>query len=301
MSASEYLLKAIPLVEAKLGPAIPTDVPISPDYHPEVDVSPELNDEQYSHYLSFLGILQWAVELGRVDVAYATSSLARFSANPRSGHLSAVHRVFGYLKKHINSKLVLDSRPRDFSKVTWNDQDWSEFYPEAIEPVPPDAPEPRGYPVQLSTFVDAAHATDLVTRRSVTGILILANGAPVKWFCKRQLTIESSTFGSEFVALRVATEMIEALRYKLRMMGVPVDGPANTFCDNLSVVNNSSDPASTLKKRHNSIAYHKVRESVASHVQRIAHIPGTYNLADMLTKGLNGPKLAGLVKQVLFR
>jgi hypothetical protein len=279
----------------------PTDIPLLPDYHPEIDQTDELDDEGYSHFTSFVGILQWAVELGRIDIAYATASLSRFAANPRKGHLDAIHRVFGYLKKHLKSKLVLDARPRDWSKTKWIDHDWSHFYPNATEILPPNAPEVCGLPVQLNVFVDAAHATDLVTRRSVTGILIFANGAPIKWYSKRQLTIESSTFGSEFVALRVATEMIETFRYKLRMMGLPVDGPANTFCDNLSVVRNSSDPSSTLTKRHNSIAYHKVRESVAAGIQRISHIAGTANLADLLTKALNGPTLAKLIKFVLFR
>jgi hypothetical protein len=66
--------------------------------------------------------------------------------------------------------------------------------------------------------------------------------------------VESSSFGSEFVALRIATaEMIEGLRYKLRMFGIPVDGPADAFCDNKSVTTNSTVPTSMLNKRHNSI------------------------------------------------
>jgi hypothetical protein len=54
----------------------------------------------------------------------------------------------------------------------------------------------------------------------------------VIWYSKRQNTVESSSFGSEFIALRIAKELIVALRYKLRMFGVPVHGPANVFCDN---------------------------------------------------------------------
>ncbi len=74
--------------------------------------------------------------------------------------------------------------------------------------------------------------------------------------------MESSSFGSEFVALRIATEMIEASRYKLRCFGVPIDGrPAEVFCDNKSVVTNSSVPASVLNKHHNSICFHRVHEA----------------------------------------
>ena len=95
--------------------------------------------------------------------------------------------------------------------------------------------------------------------------------------------------GSEFAALKIATEMVEGLRYRLRMMGVPIDGPVNTFCDNDSVVKNVTNSASTLTKKHNAIAYHKVRESVAADIQRIAYEPGKYNVADLLTKILVGP------------
>jgi hypothetical protein len=70
---------------------------------------------------------------------------------------------------------------------------------------------------------------------------------------------ETEYNGSEFVALKIAVELNEALWYKLRMMGIPLDGPTNGFCDNQSVVTNSIIPQSTLTKKHNIIAYHKVR------------------------------------------
>jgi hypothetical protein len=76
-------------------------------------------------------------------------------------------------------------------------------------------PIPLGKPLQMNMFCDALHASDLVTRRSTTGFLIYLFGAPVVWYSKRQNTVESSTFGSEFVALRIATEKVEALIIKL--------------------------------------------------------------------------------------
>jgi len=79
---------------------------------------------------------------------------------------------------------------------------------------------------------------------------------------------------------------MEGLRYRLRMMGIPISGVTNTFCDNNSVVQNVTDPTSTLAKKHNAIAYHKVRETVAAGVQRIAHEAGKFNLSDLLTKNL---------------
>ena len=120
------------------------------------------------------------------------------------------------------------------------------------------------------------------SRRSTTGIIIFLNGNSIIWYSKRQNTIESSTFGSEFVALKIATEQNEALPYKLRMIGVPIDGLTNTFYDNDSVVKNVTDPASTLAKKHNAIAYHKVRESVAAEEQRFAFEPGRFEGTDKI-------------------
>ena len=63
------------------------------------------------------------------------------------------------------------------------------------------------------------------------------------------------------------------------MLSVPIEGPTNVMCDNESVVTNSTEPASVLKKKHNAICYHRVREAVVAKVIRIAHIPTGRNLA----------------------
>jgi hypothetical protein len=161
---------------------------------------------------------------------------------------------------------------------------WNEFYPDAVDQILPGMPEPLGNLVVLATYVDANHAGNLVNRRSHTGVLIYVNNALVTWFSKRQNTVESSSFGSEFVALRIATELIEALRYKLRMFGIPVEVPTNVYCDSKLVVTNASIPTSVLNKRHNAICYHKVPEAQAAGVINVLWIEGTYNLADLLTK-----------------
>jgi hypothetical protein len=122
---------------------------------------------------------------------------------------------------------------------------------------------------------------------------------PVIWYSKRQNTVESSTFGSEFVAMKTAVEQIEALRYKLRMMGVPLSGPTNVFCDNESVFKNATKPESVLKKKHNAIAYHRTREAIAAGIIRVAWEDGRYNLGDILTKLMPGQRLKELISHIL--
>jgi hypothetical protein len=178
----------------------------------------------------------------------------------------------------------------DIDEARFRRADWGEYYPDAAEAIPPNAPEPRGKEVQTCCYVDADHAGCHVTRRSYTGILLYAQSAPLIWYSKKQNTVETSTFGSEFIAAKIAVELIEGLRYKLRMMGVALDGPTGVFCDNESVVINSTQPESCLKKKHNAIAYHRVRESQAAGTIRIAKEDGKTNLADGFTKCLAGPR-----------
>jgi hypothetical protein len=84
------------------------------------------------------------------------------------------------------------------------------------------------------------------------------------------------------------------------MFGIPIDGPANIYCDNNGVIINSSHPKSTLKKKHNAIAYHRVREAAAAGAIRIAKEDTKSNVADLLTKSLPGPRLIELCARVLF-
>lgn len=84
--------------------------------------------------------------------------------------------------------------------------------------------------------------------------------------------------------MRNAVELSESLRYKLRMFGVPIDGPTTFFCDNEAVFKNTSIPESTLKKKHHSIAYHRCREVVAAGTVRVTTGGTKTNLSDLFTK-----------------
>ena len=100
--------------------------------------------------------------------------------------------------------------------------------------------------------------------------------------------------------MRIAIELIEGLRYKLRMMGVPIKGSCNVLCDNESVVKNVTRPESSCKKKHNLVAYHKSRESIAARIIRVAKESGATNLADILTKLLTGSALRDACSRIMF-
>jgi hypothetical protein len=95
-------------------------------------------------------------------------------------------------------------------------------------------------------------------------------------------------------------EKLRGLRYKLRMMGMPIDEPSFIYGDNKSAITNSSRPELVLKKKCNSICYHVCCESVAMNESCFAHINTHDNWADFLTKVTSGPKRRDLVRNVLY-
>ena len=274
------------------------------DYRPELDTSAECDDNQTQLYQNLIGVLRWIVELGRIDIAYETATLSSYLAYPRTGHLSQALHMFKYLDIHCENELTFDPKEyiidnKSFMEAQDKIKAMSSLYVEAKEEIPPNAPKPRGKAVQINCFVDSDHAGDRITRRSHSGILLYLNSAPISWFSKKQATVESSTYGSEFVALRIASEQIISLRYKLRMFGVPIDGYANVFCDNESVFKNASFAESRLKKKHNSICFHRVRECVASMILMPFKVNTNFNLSDILTKSLPAYKRLALRKLIM--
>jgi hypothetical protein len=223
-------------------------------YQPELDISDELDAEMSSRYSQLIGILCWMVELGRVDhIYYEVSVLSQYLALvPCIGHLEAVYyHIFSYLWKHDKSSLFFDPADPIYDPFAFIDQDWSEFYGDlGEEELPPRMPQPLGNQVNITCFVDANHAGNVVTRCSHTGIIVYLQNTTIIFYSQRQnTTVETSTFGSEFVALRCARDLIVALRYKLRMFGIPIERPVHVFCDNQGEVNNASIPESVLTKK----------------------------------------------------
>ena len=199
--------------------------PFSDEYHPELDMSELLKPIEISKFKSLIGSGNWLITLGRFDIQYAISTLSQYSMAPRAGHMIALHRVFGYLSKYPDGKICIDVNDppiRNQAMVT-KGQNWVEFYPDAQEDIPGDMLLPKGEEAKITVFVDADHARNKVTRRSVTGIVLLINNTPLVWISQRQKTVETSTYGSELVAARVAIDLIIEMRYKLRMLGVKLE------------------------------------------------------------------------------
>ena len=263
--------------------------PLEEKDHPELDTSEFCDDDGIVKFQSLIGEMQWCISLCRFDIAQAVMTLGRFRAQPRIGHLDRARRIVGYLSKFkhgaIRFRTGIPNHEKEFGiPPTY---DWMHsVYGNPTEDIDPSAPPPKGKLVRTTTFKDANLMHCFVTGRSVTGILHMLNQTPLDWFTKRQSQVETATYGSEFMAARQAVEQIMDLRYTLRSMGVPLDGPAWLFGDNKSVVTSSTIPHSTLSKRWNALSYHRCREAIATGIVLFVHLPGTENPSDCLTKSL---------------
>ena len=294
VNCATYLKEAIRRIESdtyfKL-PAhglTPRNIPMPDGCHPETDDSPFLDAAGIRKFQQLIGMAQWAVCVGRLDTCYATSSLSRFNSAPREAHLELALHIFGYLKRNLNRRLIIDSRPLTIDESLHTVPcDWAEEYPDASEEIDHSRlPTPYGDPFETSIFFDADHAHDLRTRRSVSGILCFVGRTPVSWQSRRQGCIATSTYTAEFVAMRQAVEEAISLRFMLRCLGCNVDGSTKLFGDNLSTITSASSPDAELKKKHVAISYHMVREAVAAKIVLPIHVNSADNFADILTKAL---------------
>ena len=113
MSSEKYVKVAVENVELKLSksehmPLWRFNTPIPTRYHPGKDVSKNMNAQGLQTYQELIGILIWAVKIGRVDILLELSLLSFHLVLPRVGHVQAVYRIFGYLRQAPKRKLNFD-------------------------------------------------------------------------------------------------------------------------------------------------------------------------------------------------
>jgi hypothetical protein len=148
MSAKKYILASVKNVEetlAKRGLRLPTKcyTPLATDYRPEMETSAELKSNGVQYYQELVGMLRWAVEIGRVDILLETLLMSTHLAMPGVGHLNQIYKMFGYLKLYPKRKLAFDPQHPVISERAFREFDWHDFYRDVEEAIPGDMPAPR--------------------------------------------------------------------------------------------------------------------------------------------------------------
>jgi hypothetical protein len=148
----------------------PIKTHMSEGYHAKTDDSPLFTEDDSAKYKSIVGcyICIWIIVLGRFDIVSATSVMSRFNMLPREGHIKVVKRIFSYLKTFLNGRVIIDTSHLDHYMYSVEDHsNRMEFYPDA------------GVKFQRIFLLKEGHAHDLVTRRSITEILVMLNNTPI--------------------------------------------------------------------------------------------------------------------------
>ena len=276
--------------------------PLEGGDHPELDISELCDDHQTKQFQTLIGQLQWFISLNRFDIAVHVMSLSRFRAQPRKGHLDRAKRIVGgYLLFLPDGAIRFRTGEPEFSSLKDQEYDWTRsVYSGACEQIPHDIPKPLGKHVQTTHYVDANLHHDLATGKAVTAALHFLNQTPIDAYTKTQSTVETATYGSEFVAAETAVDQIIDICTTLRYLGVPIRDKSYMFGDNRSVVTSSTIPNSTISKRHHLASYHRVREAIATKYISFHWKDGKSNPADILSKHWESATVWPMLKPILF-
>ena len=160
-------------------------------------------------YLTMVGQLQLLVTLGRFDIHAQVATMSRFRAAPGQGHMDRLKRIYSYAIRTKDYAIRFRTEQPDYSFIPEQNFDWTySVYHDVHEMLPDDMPEPLGEAVVTTTTMDANLNHCLATGKSLTGCLHFVNKTAVDWYSKKQATVETATYGSEFVATKTATEQI---------------------------------------------------------------------------------------------
>ena len=122
--------------------------------------------------------------------------------------MNRIKRIFGFLKMYKSCSIKFRTEELDYSKYKTDDKNWNYIYGDIQEEIPNNMPKAKGRKVTLTMFADANLYHDRLTGWSVTGLIMMLNKTPVDWFSKKQLSVDSAIYRSEFVAARIGTDKI---------------------------------------------------------------------------------------------
>jgi hypothetical protein len=229
-------------------------------------------------YRQILGEIIYAYVICRLDIGYAATFLSRFSQAPAEEHYKALKDVVKYLR-----------RTKDWGIVYWRQQP-DESLPRVPLPEPPTDPSlptfPVHEPLQLIGYLDAAHATDPATRRSITGYVFTLAGGAIAFKSKLQPTVATSSTEAEFIAAVSAAKVAKYLRSVLRQLRIEQVKPTPLYVDNQAAIAMVNENKPTPRSRHVDIQHFAIQEWRAAGEVELHHIPGTINPSDQATKAL---------------
>jgi hypothetical protein len=238
----------------------------------------ELSKKVGFSYRNVLGELIYAYVIARLDIGYAVCLLARFSGAPHAEHYRSLKNVCRYLRA-TKSWGIIYQRPKPLDGLP--------DIPFEFLPEDPNLPNfPRMDYDELLACLDAAHATDLLSRRSVTGYVIFFCCAAIAWKSRVQPVVATSSTEAEFYSAVTTGKVAKYLHYVLQELGALRPGPTRLLIDNMAALNMINENRPTTRARHIEIQHFAIQEWREQGDLIMEHIAGTINPSDDLTKAL---------------
>lgn len=248
-----------------MSDAHPSKLPMSSDFKIEQwDLDNDPPKELVDEYRSKIGALIWLQLWTRPDIAYATNLLARYTLYCTPKLLSAVDKVWRYLKG--TRELGIRFTPEDSMGHGMN---------------------------TLVCYSDASDADCLITRRSTGGHALFFNSAPTSWRSKRHNLVGLSTMDSEAVEVCAGTQQIKHLQAVLKGLGFE-QNQTPFHVDNQATIKTAENPCMQQKTKHLGRRYAFIREAVEDKEILLIFTPGKVNIADIFTKPLPYPQFSYL-------
>ena len=236
----------------------PVSTPMDPNHKlGEAKEEPVVDKRMYQRLVGRLIYLAHT----RPDIAYSVSVISQFMHDPRESHLQAAYRVLHYLKGSPGKGILFK----------------------------------RNKELVLEAYTDADYAGSVVDRRSTTGYCTFLGGNLVTWRSKKQNVVARSSAESEFRA--IAQGLCELLWLKIILddLRVNLDGPMKLYSDNKSAINIAHNPIQHDRTKHIEIDRHFIKEKLETGLVCMSYVPSGYQLADVLTKGLNNASFHELI------
>nr|GFA10263.1 hypothetical protein [Tanacetum cinerariifolium] len=216
----------------------------------------------HADYRSMIGSLMY-VTSSRPDIMFATCMCARYEANPNERHMSAVKRIFRYLKGTINLGL---------------------WYP-------------KDYGFDLTAYSDADHAGCHLDRKNTSGSVQFVGDMLVCWSSKKQNYVSISTAEFEYVAISGCCAQVLWMRTQLTDYGFFYD-KVPIYCDSKSAIAISCNPVQHTRTKHIDVRYHFIKDHVEKGFIELYFVGTEYQLADLFTKSLLEARFKFLVEKL---
>ena len=218
--------------------------------------------EDVTRYRGMIGSLLY-LTASRPDIMYSVCACARFQADPKRSHFTAVKKIFKYLKSTCDVGL---------------------WYP-------------KNQPLDLVSFSDADFAVCHIDRKSTSGTSHFLGSCLVSWFSKKQNSVALSTTEAEYVAAGRCCAQILWMKQTLQDFGVRFES-CPIMCDNTSAINLSKNPILHSRAKHIDIRHHFLQDTIQNGDVSLEFIETDKQLADIFTKPLGEERFSFLRKEL---